>query len=308
LRTLAAVTTGIAVISTVVTANLWRELYQERKLTAGLRAEMAGSAGHVRTLLQGSRLDVRELAPPSDNPDAVMTAAPPPPPPGGLAPGTDISEQELLKDPAYRKTRLVTLRSTIEQDFPGLAEELGLTGEESARLFAVLAETRLAMAAEAPVTDGQQVEPAVAAQVTRIRRALLKQQSDSLRALLGDARYARWQEYRQTQAVRLRANAYATALARSGVPLDSFQTRTMTTTMIAEHERLEQDILALGGTVVQANPETRIQALETLKNRQADSNQHVLDAASRFMSAQQVEILRRQIALQGAAGRAVPEP
>ena len=49
-------------------------------------------------------------------------------------------QRELLKDPEYRKAMQAQLRVNQTQNYPDLAEELGLTAEEANKLFDLLTE------------------------------------------------------------------------------------------------------------------------------------------------------------------------
>lgn len=303
-RTLASVGAGLVLILGIVTATLWRELHAERARTAALRTEMAGPTGHAPAPLPTPRIDAGTAVPPQNNSDALVASVPPPVGAAAIMQNAGVSEQERLKDPEYRKARLAALRSTIAQSYPGLVEELRLTDYEADRLFSLLTETRLALMAEAAPVEGQPQDPAVAAEIARNRRALQRQQGESLRTLLGNARYSQWQEYQQTQSARVQASTYATALAQAGAPLDSSQTRTIAMAMIAEQERLRQDIVALARNVNLASPQTQVQAQAELTRRQAESSQRVLDAVLPYLSAQQLRVLRRQIELKDASDSA----
>jgi hypothetical protein len=317
IRTLTGLAVCLVLTGGIVTANLWRELHAERQSTAALLAELGGSTRHV-TVADAPRV---ETPPP---PSAPMPAPAPATPqkeavkapattvalPTAIAGGVRMSEQDLLQDPEFRQARLAMLRTSIAQGYPGIAEELGLTKEEADRLFDLLAESELAMSAElgiiTPPSDDASAAAAIA-EANRRWRAVQGRQSQALQAMLGDARYAQWRDYQQTRQIRLQASSYATALAGAGAPLDSTQLRTLTTAMVGEHKSMEQDILSLARAVDPANPGTREQAQKALQDRQAASNQRVLDAAASKLNAQQLGLLRAQLeqqeAIKNAAAR-----
>ena len=308
-RALAKVSAGLVVVAAIVTAMLWFKLRAERAVTAGLQVELERSLAQRQIPAAPARMDAPPLV---DKPDApaVPAAAPPASPAvasnagsrAAAVPAGVITEAELLKDPAYQKARLAMLRSSIEQTYPGLVEELELTGEEADRVFNLLAESQMAMTALAssPTGNMQQDEAATATQIRRGLQVLQAQQSQSLREMLGETRYAQWQEYQQTRSTRMQASAYANAIAQAGAPLDGPQLRTLTSAMIGEQKAMQQALLELGRTVNADSAESRAQAQEALRNRRSESNQRILDAAATRLSAQQLSLLRAQVEQQEA--------
>jgi hypothetical protein len=313
IRTLTNAVACLLVIAGIVTVNLWHALRGERQATAALRAELASS---IRLSAAAQPPQVEALVPaPAQAPVQVPPPALMPQKETVKAPATmvvqqgtvavignvQISEQDLMQDPEYRQARLATLRVSVSQRYPGIAEELGLTKEETERLFDLLTETQLALSSVVvPVTGGQEATEAAISQMNRDRQVLQREQSVSLRAMLGDARYTKWQEYQQTQSLRIQASSYAAALAQAGSPLGSNQLKTLTAAIIEEQKNMQRDILALGRTVTPADLQSRTEAQKALSNLRAASNQRVLDATSSQLSAQQLGLLRAQFEQQQA--------
>lgn len=302
IRSLASVGGALALVSAIVTANLWRELHAERELIAGLRTQLAQATAGTGAA-PAARIDLGSAAP-----VAIVPAEPEKPTASPVAAtavreavtvvspfvGSSINEQDLLKDPEYRKARLTMLRSTMRQNYPGLVEELGLNSEEADRLFNLLAENQMAMTSRMPDLANPGQDPAAMDAFRRSQQALQRQQADSLTALLGNAKYAQWQEYQQTRPARLQANNYATTLAQAGSPLDSAQLKSVVSAVVAEQKSARQDFQAVARQIDQ----------EAMQNRQAESNRRVLEAVTPYLTAQQLNALRTQFEQQDAINRA----
>jgi hypothetical protein len=116
-------------------------------------------------------------------------------------------------------------------------------------------------------------------------------QGDALRAMLGEEGYARWQAYLPTRSIWVQADTYATALDQFGAPLTGAQLRGLVNVMLGEQQSLRQDMVALGRMVDENNPVSQAQATQALRNRQAQSNQRVLDAIASQLTTQQLTLL-----------------
>jgi hypothetical protein len=294
-RTLASVSASVAVVAGIVATILWRDLHAERELTAALQTRLAGSAGPVQAPLPPQGFGAQTAAVVPDNADAWDATVAPPPDAGGMQ-----ERPKALLDPV---ARLAELRSTIEAGYPGLAEALRLTEHEADQLFGLLAQARLALEAESVIFDSEPVDLVAAAQVSRNRQRRQTEHIVSLKSLLGDARYAQWQDYQQTQSVRLQARNYATALANAGVPLDSAQTNVIAMAMLEEQERRRRHTVELAQTGDPAQLQSQVLARQSLGRQQQESSQRVLEAASRHLTAQQLGLLRGQMELQDAVER-----
>jgi hypothetical protein len=280
IRTSTAVCASVAVICGVMTVTLWLALGSERKVAAGLHMELAES------LDRAAVAEATTQTPPSV-PRPVVAAR------SGNVP---IGYDQLLQDPEHRKARLTMLRTALMRSYPGLAEAIGLSREEADKLLDLLAETQLKTDSQAMLafTGDPQADRAFIAKLNSNRQDLQRQQGDSIRAMLGEARYAQWQQYLPTRSVRIQAGNYATALAQAGAPLEDRQVDGLVAVMLGEQKSLRQDMIALGRTVDAANPASQAQAHTALRNRQAASNQRILDAASPQLTTQQLILLRAQ--------------
>ena len=102
--------------------------------------------------------------------------------------------------------------------------------------------------------------------------------------MLGPERYAQFEEYEHVQPSRTRVNKLTNLLARSGRPLTSNQTRTLTAVMVAEQKRMEAEAKALRDA---GQTDRRSQA-----EIQGETNRRILEQAPGFLDSQQVQVVR----------------
>src|SRR5690606_17001564 len=151
---------------------------------------------------------------------------------------------ELLKDPEYRQAALAQARMNLEQNYPGLAEELGLAPEQADKLMDLLADLQLERNASAAITftaDGQ-LDPAAMDEMTRRNRELQQRQDEQISALLGSAGLQQFRAYEETRAPRMQAQTVRRMMESAGMPLTDAQMRPLTDVYIAEQRRQTEEM------------------------------------------------------------------
>jgi hypothetical protein len=210
----------------------------------------------------------------------------------GMVPNPAEHLKERLRDPEYRKTLLAHMRADIGRLYPGLVEELGLSEIEAGKLFDLLADSQLARAEDGYILGGQ-VDP----QEARYKQEEFDRILDeAIQAQFG-AKYAQWQSYRQTRSARSQVTAMVTHLVQAGRPLTEAQNRAVTTSLIDELQRQEQEARSLPRTPP-GNPEDpayRARMMEELSSRTEENNRRTLDAVARHIDADQLAVLRNQL-------------
>src|SRR5688572_15860565 len=148
MRNFALVCASLALVAGIVASKLWLELRAERGETASLRAQVvelqtaASPSAPPRQLpVPQTQAEAANLAAAQATTQAAGAAAATP---AGVGLGA-LRQQEMLKDPAYRKARVAQTRTNLMVQYPGLAEELGLTPDEADQLFTLLAENQVEM-------------------------------------------------------------------------------------------------------------------------------------------------------------------
>ncbi|HWL62637.1 MAG TPA: hypothetical protein VNQ32_07560 [Steroidobacteraceae bacterium] len=312
MRKLTLVCAGLALVGGVVSVHLWRELRAERELTAQLRSEVGDLRAGALALpaaegvaAQRSTAEIGRAPAPASQPAAAAPAS-------NLAPAAVdvqrllVNRSVLLKDPEYRKAALAQARLTLPQRYPGLAEELGLTAEETDRLFDLLADNQLeqsSMAMSVQLGANGMADTAAIEEANRNRQELLRQQEQKLQTELGSSRYAQWQEYQQTLGPRQQVVQLGRTLEGAGVPLNAEQSRPLIAAYAAEQKRQTEDMRRLlGSGPISPADQQRLQ--EERLRVQADSNRRLVEAAKSHLSARQVEALQASLDQQLAMNRA----
>jgi hypothetical protein len=306
MRNLTFVCAGLALVGGLVAANLWRELRAERELTADLRsqvselqiglslrptavADLPQPAVAVISKVEPSSHATQPSAKESDGPAQGAT---------GALPAFVLNQQELMKDPEYRKARLAQTRATIAQSYPGLVEELGLTPEDAVRLFDLLAESQLKMnetSLVAAVLNGGQPDPGVLENANRRRQELQREQDQALMNMLGGGRYTQWREYQQTRGFRQQVVQLGRALESAGVPMTPEQARPLTAAYIAEQRRQREDVRRLQTSAGPVSPADPVRRREEQSKLQEESNRRLVEAAKPYLTAQQLEALQTSL-------------
>jgi hypothetical protein len=206
-------------------------------------------------------------------------------------------QKALLDNADYRKGRLTEARFGLSARLAGLAEEIGLTDREMNALLDLLAENRVTLEAEtaALLATGNPPDAALMADAERRVREMQQKQTDAQIALLGKARYDKFQEYEQTMPSRTRVNNLNNLLTQAGRPLTQDQSKSLTRVIIAEQRRVENEAKALRAA---GQPVPSSQASEP------EINRRILEGSAGFLDTQQLERLRQRFEERNAMNRA----
>ncbi|MEO8313914.1 MAG: hypothetical protein ABI645_03875 [Pseudomonadota bacterium] len=213
-------------------------------------------------------------------------------------------QNELMKDPEYRKLRVAQQRLSIERSYPGLAEALGLSEKEADKLFDLLTESQVAMSAETQlsIVNGTPDQAAMQERMKR-QQAMQREQEESVRAMLG-SKYTQWQDYQQTRPARSRVTSMNSQLAQAGMPMTDAQTRALTTVMISEQQRQRQEAQTMARPAGNpTDPDYRAKMMEESLKRTEENNLRTVEAAAPHLSAKQLAALREQMEQQTAMTR-----
>lgn len=309
MRNLVFVCASVTLVSGIVSVNLWRELHAERQLTATLRQQLdesqatmaAPTADRMQVMPQSvPGMSVPVVLPPDGKSEAPAAARDSDRP---VAQNADINriifnQQEMMKDPEYRKARLAQTRMSLPQNYPGLVEELGLTPEEADRLFDLLAENQLEMSDVSMLSatiNGVQPDPAVAEDANRRRMEMQRRQDESLMVMLGGARYSQWQDYQQTRGARQQVMQLGRTLESVGVPLSPEQSRPLTAAYVAEQKRQRDESQRMFASAQQAGTMDQARMIEESSRLQAESNRRIVEAAKPHLNSQQLEALQASL-------------
>jgi hypothetical protein len=310
MRTYTPVLAATTLIGGIVATYLWTQLRAERDLSAQLQARVAQlEVAHSTSAAQSALPLVRN----SETQDsALRSAAAPASPPStptanalrsGAAPL--INTQELLKDPDFRDGMAVSLRSSLAMLYPDLAKDLGLTPEQSGKLLDLLSKHRLASVSAVPSPTSS--DPAAMREFSKAVEENSRKEETEVRSLLGDAKYEQWKEYQSTLAVRQQVSQLRSALQSSGQALDEYQEKSLITALAAEQKR-ETEEARRSTPPVGSAPRDVAAVLEDGLQRGEANNKKMLDVASSYLTASQLEVMgkvqNQQLSMMRAMARA----
>jgi hypothetical protein len=222
----------------------------------------------------------------------AMNAATLPLPPG-FVPPTDL---RLLKDPEFRGALRTQNRVMFEQDLRDLPKVLGLSAEQSERLFDLLAEQRVRLLeVQSKLETGK--SPMSNFQDTRARN------HQELADFLGPSNMIRYEEFRTSLQSRAEVDSVRTELARGAEPLREDQVEPFIAVVSTELQRLDQEVHdAAPPDPMRPDPVAEAKRVELT----VAANQRIADAARPILSGPQLagllDLYRRQRLQMESAG------
>lgn len=311
MKNLLRVFAALLVISVIVSITLWLDLRSERQANAALELQLvkAGSSPRTSATPSTPAQSVAAIAP-AAAPEAPVAAAQPATPPvesevfmratmaaitaGSTAlTGGIVGESDLMKDPAYRKAQLTQARLRLASSNPGLAEALGLPRKEADHLFEVMAEAQLKLTDE--FTEMVKKAPGTTPSIAAMQQKA-STRGDPARPVLGEARYAKYQEYqRNAKPALTKVASLGYTLKSASQPLNDSQSRAVAAAVLAEQQRQRQEAAA----VPRPNPNDGVprNAAETLaeyRKTEDESRRRILSAVSPHLNPAQIDALQKE--------------
>jgi hypothetical protein len=218
--------------------------------------------------------------------------------------------RQLMQDPDYREALRVQNRSNMTRQYPGLAQELGLSTDQAERLFDLLAEQQLLANEQAEMMwDSEGVDPAETQQLhekMQQRWTEIQQKNEAeLAAHLGPEKVQSWKEYQSTLAARHRAEQLRSTLSSRGVPLSEDASRAVVKAYAEAQKAEMQDFTNMASANANSSRKAGMTGQLYPMERPADMfqrqiehtqkrNQRVLEALSPFLTYEQREALQKE--------------
>ena len=309
MRWFPAVASALAVISTIVAANLWRELHSERQANAGLRTQLLETPAPAALPAPLLPAPV-PVSRPAEGPRAAEAAAELPAAQlpnfePALAANLAAQNSLVMADPGYRNAVLAQGVASLRASNLGMVEEMGLSSQEAEEMFQLIASHQIDLNEE--VSRIRASGPLDA--VTRERMQSMQQEgqarlNDSLAAMLGQDRFQQYTDYQETRTARNAVAGIGNTLALAGQPLSTAQLRPFISAMAAVQKRQQSELQALPRNAASNNPAAAAQMREQQLKRTEESNRVVLEAAERHLTPAQLAIYRAQLEAQVTQVRA----
>lgn len=250
-----AVALGVVFFATSLFAvHLWRELRAQHEQNGQLVTRVG--ALETAQLAQISAPVSREpvAQPPivaGGQPVVALPAAAAPPAAREQSargqPGSLLGEvQQTLNTPEGREFMRTIMRMNLDNEFPDLARELGLTADEAEKLLDLIARQRVDLGVQGASMLGGR-DPAAREQAARARAEKEQANEAELAAMLG-GKYQALKDYQRTAAERQRENAarqradqLRNAVSVGSTPLSDAQFQALNTALAAEQRRIDRE-------------------------------------------------------------------
>lgn len=204
-------------------------------------------------------------------------------------------QQALMNDPEYREAMRTQHRMGLNQSYPDLAEELGLSAEQANRFLDLLVDQQLRFSQDADAFSGRPSDPTQIAEMQRKAEERHRANQAEIAALLGDGGMQQWQEYQQTMGSRFRIRQLSSALEGTGSPLTPDQAKPLRQALAQREKQMMQEM--------QRNPPQwptgKITASDRLKleedqlERMEEANKRTRAAVSHILTSDQLEAYER---------------
>jgi hypothetical protein len=193
---------------------------------------------------------------------------------------------KMMKDPAMREMMREQQKAMINMMYAGLFKDLNLSPDEKEKLKGILTETQMRNMESAQSLFGGKQEGA--ADDSEKQMADAKQQTDAeIKALLGDERFAQYEEYQKSMGERMQIDQLKTQLAAEEMPLQDQQMAQLLQAMKEEKTRLPPAI----PTDQTQMPKKEMFTAENLEKQMKwldDYNQRVGDRAAQILTPEQL--------------------
>jgi hypothetical protein len=145
---------------------------------------------------------------------------------------------ELMKDPEFANAMRLRQRADLDRRYAGLFKELNLPADKLDALKDLMIERQTAAMDVFATAQSQGLNPRENRE--ELRQLVQSTQSEvdaSIKATLGDAAYARYENYNTTQPQRATVNRISESLSYSSTPLNSSQSQQLVTIMAQNNTR-----------------------------------------------------------------------
>ena len=206
--------------------------------------------------------------------------------------GKDMGQMlgKMMKDPAMREMMREQQKAAINMMYAGLLKELNLSPEEKDKFKALLtdAQMRTIENAQGLFGDKKEVMPE---EVEKLAAEAKNQTDADIKALLGDERFALYEDYKKNMTERMQLDQFKTRLAAEKLPLQDNQSAQLLQIMKEEKAAVPPVI----PTDNSQFPKKESMTAENLDRQWAwmeDYNRRVLERAGQVLTPEQLKQYR----------------
>lgn len=207
---------------------------------------------------------------------------------GGLL-GKGMGEMlgKMMKDPAMREMMREQQKAVINMMYAGLFKDLKLAPEEKDRLKELLTDSQMRNVENAQSLFGDQKDGA-AGDATQAFADAKKQSDTEIKALLGDERFAQFEDYQKNMGERMQLDQFKNQLAADQQPLREEQSAQLLQIMKEEKAALPP-VIPTDQTQAPKKDSFTTENIEKQLKWMDDYNQRVLDRAGQVLTPEQLK-------------------
>jgi hypothetical protein len=198
---------------------------------------------------------------------------------------------KMFTDPKMKDTMRAQQSMAMNMAYGDLARELGLAPDEARQVLALLADRQMELASRGmKAMEKGGTDPATLAAVGKETEAAKKAYDEQIKAILGDDRYKKFQDYEKTIGERFAMDQFQRQLSAGGTPLEGTQSKSLLDIMKQERARTPASPFDPGKTDVAAQTKAlqSDEALNSWMQTQQDFNRRVLERARTVLSPDQI--------------------
>jgi hypothetical protein len=289
-----------------VTTTLWLDLRTERNRAGEIATRLAA----VESMQPAHAAAPQALAPAM--PVVALTAPPSVAAPAATATASSSQQSasqsgdspmkgilEAMSTPEAQDAMRSSMRREMTRMYPDIEQELGITAQEKQKLFDLMADQDRDI-------NGMMLamqDPAAAREMQRKMVEEERTHEAKVSALLG-SKYPKWEEYKGTVAARQEVDDLRRTLSAGRIPLSETQSTQLVTSFATEMRRNSRDEREWNSSSAALNSPDLMR--ETMQ-REVDSQNRLVDVASRVLSSAQLDRYKRQVEQEANMMRAAME-
>ena len=218
--------------------------------------------------------------------------------PGGAAPGEEkegvfgkgMGEMigKMMKDPAMREVMREQQKAMINMMYGGLFKDLKLSPDEKDKLKGLLTDAQMKNVEAAQGLFGGEAKDGSAEDATKQIAAAKKQTEADVKVLLGDERYAQYEDYQKNISERMQLDQFKTQLTGENMALRDEQSAQLLQIMKEEKVALPP-VISTDQTEAPKKENFTAENLDKQIKWMDDYNRRVLDRAGQVLSPEQLK-------------------
>jgi hypothetical protein len=259
--------------------RLEKQMEQFVTLTASLRAKEAQSVSNLTALAD----QIRAARPPGETGGSNQG-------PGGVF-GKEMGAMlsNMMKDPDMREMMRGQQKAAINMMYSGMFKELNLSAEEKEKLMGILTEAQMKNIESAQGLFGSGTSDA-GEDARKQFEAARQQTDDEIKALLGEDRFAQYQDYQKHVSERMQLGQLKNHLEGQNLPLQEQQSAQLLQVMKEEKVRVPP-VIPTDNTQFWTDTKNLFTAENFDRQMQwmDDYNRRVTERAAQFLTPEQLE-------------------